>query len=343
MAVTGERGGGTGGTCPACGGRDLATVLEVGSAEAAQHFVLAEADPGRHEQLERHIRKLWGGERCRVLRCRTCGFGHAEPFVGGDATFYGLAYQRTHYPADKWEHRITLEALAPGDDRPRTLLEVGAGDGAFLRRLPRSAFRPEDVFATEYSEYGRRAIRDLGIRCEAVDVRELPAEHDGRYDVLCLFQVLEHLDRPDAVLERLAAMARAGSSLFVGVPGDRRVDFFERHGALLDMPPNHLTRWTREALRLFGARHGWNLVDHRVEVEPILPLARRFLSYRYQRAAQRPGSLANRIRAMGASPARLALDAAWVALTLPGAAPALVRLRRDAGGDSQWARFEREG
>lgn len=334
---------GANGACPACGGDDLATVLEVGTAEAAQHFVLAEADPVRHRELERHIRELWEGERCRVLRCRGCGFGHAEPFVGGDATFYGLAYHRTHYPADKWEHRLTLEALSYDTDRPRTLLEVGAGDGAFLRRLPRGAFRPEDIFATEFSDYGLRTIRDTGIRCEATDVRALPAEHDGRYDVLCLFQVLEHLDQPGAVFQRLADLARGGASLFVGVPNDQRVDFFERHGALLDMPPNHLSRWTREALRLFGGRHGWRLVEHRVEAEPFLPFARRFLSYRYLRAAQRTGSIPNRIRTLPSSRLRLALDAAWVALTLPSAVPTLVHLQRDAGGDSQWARFERAG
>jgi len=342
MAVASERSAGAGGACPACGGGDLAVVLEVGGDEAAQHFVLAQADPERHRRLAQHIRTLWGGDACRVLRCRGCGFGHAQPFVGGDPTFYTLAYRRTHYPADKWEHRVTLEALAAGPGGRRSLLEVGAGDGAFLRRLPAAAFPPEGLFATEYSEYGRGAIRDRGIRCEPVDVRDLPAAHDGHYDVLCLFQVLEHLDRPEATLDRLAALGRPGASLFVGVPNDRRLDFFERHGALLDMPPNHVSRWTRESLRLFGGRHGWQLVDHRVEAEPFLPLAARYLSYRYQRSAQRPASLANRIRSLRASPVRLALDAAWVALTLPAAVPALARLGREAGGDSQWAHFQRQ-
>lgn len=329
------------GQCPACGGGARDTILEVGSREAAQHFVLEEADRVRHEALERHIRVLWGGERCRVVRCRACGFAHAEPFVGGDAAFYGLAYDRTHYPVDKWEHRVTLAALAALPGQPRTVLEIGAGDGAFLSRLPPHAFRLEDLFATEYSDYGRRAVQALGIRCEAVDVRALSPEHDGRYDVICLFQVLEHLDRLDEVFARLAALARPGGSLFVGVPNDRCVAFFEQHGALLDMPPNHLSRWSREALRRFGDRHGWRLEDHRVEVEPLVPFARRFLSYRYLRATQRPGSIPNRIRRLPASRIRLALDALWVALLLPSAAAALARLRREAGGDSQWARFAR--
>lgn len=172
-------------------------------------------------------------------------------------------------------------------------------------------------------------------------MRALPAGHDGRYDVLCRDQVLEHLDRPDKVLVRLAALDRPGAALFVGVPSDRRADFFERHGALLDMPPNHLSRWSREAMRRFGERHGWRLVEHRLEDEPLLPFALRFLAYRYLRSAQRPGSVPNRIRRLHASRLRLALDAGWLALQAPAALLALARLRREACGDSQWAKFVR--
>ena len=331
--------------CPACGGVEADLLHEVDSREAAQHFVLAEAEPERHRALERHIRALWGGRRCRVLACRACGFGHAAPFVAGDARFYDLAYRRTHYPTDKWEYRETRRALAALPRPPRTLLEVGAGDGAFLRSVVPSRFAPGAALATEFSDYGRRAIAALGVRCEPVDVRALPAALDGTFDLLCLFQVLEHLYRLDQVFDRLAALASDRATLVVAVPNQAELAFRERHGALLDMPPNHLSRWNREALRRVGARHGWRLVEHHVEEAPLLARARRLLEYRYLRAAQRRGSVPNRIRRLTASPLRKALDAAWLAVTLPGALPALWALAaapRELGGDSQWARFERE-
>jgi SAM-dependent methyltransferase len=329
------------GECPACGAGGARVLHEVTSAEAAQHFVLAEADPQRHGALERHIRSLWKGERCRVVACPGCGLCRAAPLVAGDAAFYTLAYQRSHYPADKWEYRETVRALEALPGPPRTLLEIGAGDGAFLRQVVPARFRPEDVLATDFSDYGRRAIAALGVRCEAADLRDLPVDQDGRFDVLCLFQVLEHLDRLDAALARLGALARGRATLFVAVPNDRQIAFNEAHGALLDMPPNHVTRWTEAALRGLGARHGWRLAEHRVEPEPFPAMARRFLEYRYLRAAQRAGSVPNRIRRLPATPLRKALDAAWLGLTLPAAVPALLALPRASSGDSQWARFER--
>ncbi len=328
--------------CPACGAAGGRVLHEVSSAEAAQHFVLAEADAPRHRALEAHIRTLWGGPRCRVLACPGCGLCRADPLVAGDEPFYTLAYRRTGYPQDKWEYRETRRALA-ALPAASTLLEIGAGDGAFLRSVVPSRFRPGDVLATDYSDYGRRAITALGVRCEPLDLRALPAAEDGRFDVLCLFQVLEHLDRLDEAMARLGRLARGRAALFVAVPNDHQVAFNEAHGALLDMPPNHLTRWTEAALRRLGARHGWRLAEHRVEPEPFAARARRFLEYRFLRAAQRPGSVPNRIRRLAPSAARRLLDAAWVGLTLPSAAPALLALRTASSGDAQWARFEREG
>jgi hypothetical protein len=315
-------------------------VREVSSGEAAQHFVLAEAEPERHHALERHIRTLWGGPRCRVLRCQACGFCHADPFVAGDETFYTLAYRRTRYPREKWEYAETRRALARLPGPARTLLEIGAGDGGFLRGVVPARFAPGDVLATEYSAFGQRALAALGVRCLSVDVRALGSEHDGRFDVLCLFQVLEHLDRLDEVFARLRALARGRAALFAAVPHDRQIDFNEAHGALLDMPPNHLSRWNREAFRRLGERSGWRVVDHRVEPEALPSRARRFLEYRYLREAQRPGSLPNRVRALPGSAGRKALDAAALAVGLPGALPALAALAREPGGDAQWVHLE---
>jgi hypothetical protein len=309
--------------------------------EAAQHFVLAEADANRHAALARKIAALWGGNTCRIIRCPACGFHHAHPYVAGDAEFYALAYERDRYPAFKWEHRLTVEALLAAPVRPRTLLEVGAGDGAFLRRVVPALVRPEDVVATEFSAYGRSSLEALGVRCEATDFRALPAFLDGTFDAICLFQVLEHLDRLDDVFARLAALGHERTLLFVGTPNPRQIAFNERHGALLDMPPNHIGRWTPEALARAAGRDGWRVVSHRFEDEAWPSMARRFLTYRYLRETQREGSVPNRLRSLPKGLPRKAAEAAWILATSALAAPALLRLRSDAGGDSQWTMLER--
>ena len=332
--------------CPACHAERAERLYRVDAAQAAQHYVLREADPDRHAALRAHIAALWGQPTCDVVRCRACGFGFASPYVAGDARFYTLAYERTGYPVWKWEFARTLRALGEADLPPDvSLLEVGAGDGAFLRRVVPGRVAPERALATEFSDYGRRAIEALGVRAVAADVRDLePASAGAPFDVICLFQVLEHLDRLDALMAHLNTLAAPDGRLFVGVPSAPRVAFNEHNGSLLDMPPNHVGRWTRAAFEALGARHGWRVEAAEVEPEGRASRLRELVTYRYMRRRQDAASLANRVERLPRSAARRGLQAAVAAVYGLGAIPAAVRLARDPGlGVVLWVALRREG
>ena len=53
--------------------------------------------------------------------------------------FYDLAYERTRYPSWKWEHQLTLDSIRqtilPQIHQPVRVLEIGAGDGAFIQGI----------------------------------------------------------------------------------------------------------------------------------------------------------------------------------------------------------------
>ena len=329
--------------CPACHAGRAERLYRVDAAQAAQHYVRREAHPERHDALRAHIAELWGQPTCDVLRCTACRFGFAWPYVAGDARFYALAYERTGYPAWKWEFERTLQALdaaalAPGF----SLLEVGAGDGAFLARVVPARTAPERVRATEFSDYGRRAIEALGVRALATDVRALDAGPPAPFEVVCLFQVLEHLDGLDVLFEQLGRLTTPDAHLFVAVPNDARIAFNERNGSLLDMPPNHIGRWTRPALDALSERHNWRVVAHEIEPEGAASKARELVTYRYMRRRQKGGTLANRVERVGAAPVRKALQAATVAAYGLAAIPtALAMIRADGLGGSQWVHLRR--
>jgi len=331
--------------CPACGATGARTLHTYTAAEAAQHFVLRETAPERHDALREHLHALWGGDACTVRQCPACGFAFADPHVAGDERFYTLAYERTGYPQEKWEYHVTearVRALAAEAERPLSLLEVGAGDGAFVRRLVPAVVPPAGVLCTEYSAYGRERIEGLGVRCVAEDVRALADPHEGPFDVLCLFQVLEHLDGPDAVFAALARLAAPGAHLFVAVPNDRRIAFNEAHGSLPDMPPNHVGRWTRAAFEAVAARHPWRLLEHAVEPPRARDQVLGHATYRYMRQRQRPGTLASRVERVSSRAMRRPLQAAAAGAYALGALGPIARLLRDPSlGDSQWAHFVR--
>ena len=321
----------------------------VTAAEAAQHYVLREVEPARHDAVRAHLDRLWEGHPLTMLRCTRCGLGFGRPFAGGDAAFYNLAFKAHPYPQDRWEFGRSIAALDAAWGREggtgwsdRRLLEVGAGEGVFLKRIVPGRLPADRVLGLDLAAFAVEAMRAAGFPAEATDPRSLGPEHDGRYDAVAAFQVFLHFDDLDAALEAFHRVTRPGGILFVSVPNAARITFNETRGAVLDLPPAQLTRWTRAAFEAVGARTGWPLVAHEVEPEPAAAKVRDFVTYAYLKNRQRPGSPENRAERLPPGPARNAARAAFAAANLVRYAPALVDLVRTPGlGATQWAMFRR--
>lgn len=325
-------------TCPLCRNREAQLLYTVTSAQAAQHFVLEQVEPERHRQLRSHIETLWEQSCCRVVHCTACEFGFGDPFVAGDAEFYRLAFSGEGYPAWKWEYDATLQVLRAREPDEFTLLELGAGNGAFVQAVTPALTPKENVLCTEYSAPGQQAIRSYGIQCTATDVRAwTAAEHESRFDVICMFQVLEHLDRLDLLFERLSHIAAPNAQLFIAVPNAERTAFQEQHGGLLDMPPNHIGRWNRQCFQQLG-RFGWELVTHKIEPNASYAAkAKTFSIYRYLFKSQDAASLANRIERVKSRPLRRGLEAIGIGCYALLDPSPYWGLRSPQLGLSQWA------
>jgi SAM-dependent methyltransferase len=98
--------------------------------------------------------------------------------------------------------------------RPRSLVEIGCGDGALLAQL--RGFAPVmDGFelSEPAAELARRAVPEAR-RIEAYDGEHVPAD-DGEYDLAILSHVLEHVPDPAPLL---IEGARVAHELVVEVP-----------------------------------------------------------------------------------------------------------------------------
>lgn len=305
--------------CPLCAATKGSVLWRVSSSQAAQHFVLRSSDPQRHAQLMSHIEALWHGETCSVIRCEQCAFVYAYPYVAGDREFYGLAYRRSGYPAWKWEHEQALRMIE-SDVKKRglnapSLLEVGAGNGVFIKGVSPRLIATRDVLCLEFSEYGCCELGKCGVEAMGQDLLALDeAAHKGRFDYACMFQVFEHMDRNHEVMAKLSAVTSHGALLFISVPDPQRTEFNETHGCLLDMPPNHIGRWDASSLELLGKRHGWQVIDLSTDSAGFFKRALIHAKYRYLRQTQTEGSLANAIESNERLPMRGALRGAGAAI-----------------------------
>jgi len=308
--------------CPVCLSPSTDEVIRSHSIiAAAEHFVPAARSLDRNKRLIEILNRLWkGAQSVEVHRCRSCGFGFPIPYVAGDIEFYNVAYGESHYPRDRWEFRQTIAALELRNGSG-ALLEVGAGEGWFLKML--QAGRLGKRYGMEALEYDRAAIMKLqhrGFTAREGSIADLLNEpsQERRFAVICLFQTLEHMDRIDDAFRALRYLLADGGSIFISVPFGPGIDEQERVVEFWDMPPVHVGRWLANCFEIIAARHGLRVVEGRTG--PPLSRTRqawhRALSSVAARAT-RPGTVDHRINAVAYRPVRGALKLLAAGVRMP--------------------------
>lgn len=324
--------------CPVCSSGHTQVRYSLSAQEAAQHFVLSEASPKRNRELSSHIGKLWSGRDCSVRQCDDCGFGFADPYIAGGATFYNLAYERSSYPSEKWEFERTVRELASINFRAERVLEAGSGFGVFLDKIVDTFVPRSGITALEYNDTAAETLRRKGYFALQQDLRT--ASLTQPFDAIFLFQVLEHMDDLDSLFTCIRGLLAEDGLLFVAVPNPKRITFNEHNGSLLDAPPNHIGRWSSAAFQILGARHGLRL--DRLEVEPFSlgEFIKQDVAYSYLRRGQQAGTVANWSRALRSASYGKLVGAAVAALS----APRRINIWRKAArsgklGGSLWVKF----
>ena len=173
--------------------------------------------------------------------CTNCGLGWYSPLVAGDERFYKDLQKIDWYYQDyKPEYDFAKAHVADGD----FVLEVGCGKGAFPRFLQKTVrYRGLEfnMAAVEKASAG-------GLNVAPVPLHEEATERAGFYNVVCHFQVLEHVSEPRNFLNDCVKALKPGGKLIVAVPSQDSFLSLVENG-WLNMPPHHLTRWTDQALK----------------------------------------------------------------------------------------------
>jgi SAM-dependent methyltransferase len=191
-----------------------------------------------------------------VLRCRRCDIVHTAPRPRAMERYYPHQYRRYGRVA-LWAlerlYSLRVARWAGRTDRPGSVLEVGCGTGLMLAAFRRRGWR---VLGTERSEeaaeHGRRT---LGLDIVSGDLALLP--QDARFDLIVLFQVLEHMDDPISVLTECASRLGPGGKVVVNVPNfaSWQSQFARDRWLHLDVP-RHLVHYTPETLTATLRRAG---------------------------------------------------------------------------------------
>jgi len=181
----------------------------------------------------------------RLWSCQNCRLEYFLPAKAGSGTFYAqLQAIPSYYPSFKWEHAQALAQTRSGE----RVLEVGCGTGDFLGRLRNAGAKAEGL---ELNEAAAHIARKHGLRARCEPMSTL-IRAGAVYDTVMAFQVLEHVPDPGDFLRQCVSLLKPepGARLVIGVPD---ADGYHRHVLdPFDLPPHHMTRWTRRSL-MFAA------------------------------------------------------------------------------------------
>ncbi len=206
-----------------------------------------------------------------LSRCRECSLVFTNPrpadrelnaFYGGNAY---VCHDTAGSTAAQAKSDLILSRAADllPAEAPRSLLDYGAGGGDFLLH---ARSRGWNVQGFEPGRRGLETCRKLGLEVVA-SPEALPA---GKFGLVTLHHVLEHIARPASALREIRRLLAPGGRLLVEVPNvaslrarlatpllSRTCGIDERYRAF----PIHLMYYTDGALRETLARSGWEVEE----------------------------------------------------------------------------------
>ncbi|HUE71457.1 MAG TPA: class I SAM-dependent methyltransferase [Pirellulaceae bacterium] len=204
-----------------------------------------------------------------LCRCRSCGFVRAAelPPATTTAEIYTEAYfageEYCDYLADREVHRQNFAARWRDMQRLAgkltSVFEIGCAYGLFLEYATSQGATATGIDVCR--EAVEHAAAQLGQRATAGDFLTAPIAA-GQYQAFCLWDTIEHLPHPEAVIGRVVELLPAGGWLFLttGDIGSGVARFRGRSWRMIH-PPTHLQYFSRDTMRQFLARHGLEVVE----------------------------------------------------------------------------------
>lgn len=186
------------------------------------------------------------------FRCKDCGY---ERFCKPDADIVAGLYENDADYSDDltvvsnsedlilWHHQNAISFLQSKFNAEKTtVLDVGCFNGFFVKKLLSLGFDAQGIdFNTNAVAYGQEKL-GLGSRISSVSIEQSTAQ-GNRFDVITLFEVLEHIPDAKPFLANVLKLLNDDGVIIISTPNNNMC-----WRPPLDYPPHHVSRFTMKSL-----------------------------------------------------------------------------------------------
>lgn len=179
-----------------------------------------------------------------AYECRKSGYIFFYPFnLAGDGFFYEKLMRFDWYYNDwKWEHEICKKII----NKNSKVLEVGCAKGDFLGRI--KVELGADVTGLELNKKAISQGKRKGVPVFGETIQDHAIRNKEKYDVVCSFQVLEHISDVNSFLQSQVECLKKNGKLVIAVPNNDSFIKFDNDG-ILNFPPHHMGLWSPASIK----------------------------------------------------------------------------------------------
>jgi len=221
-----------------------------------------------------HGRRTLSREEFSVCECLDCKITFTDVCVDGD--FYDQYYPCDYYESsrnikmrehllglmEKLSFRRKLKLILKHKPEGNKILEIGCGQGQFLKSLP-STFQK---FGVEIHDKGYHYVQknypEINITGE--DIRsESFSSLEASYDIIVMWHVLEHIKDPESFCQKLSTLLGENGVFIFEVPNRNSLGFrwTQKKWFHLDTP-RHLFHYDLQSVRSLLGSHGLKIINY---------------------------------------------------------------------------------
>ena len=213
--------------------------------------------------------KKYFKENCIVVECQNCSFHFIPPYFRQQIDYTAYKSEETGKQvakADVWlkiqrnllRYRLIQKYKKSGD-----VFDIGCGFGHFLLTGKQLGY---NVTGVEMSKANLDYIRK-NLDLEVQEKNFLDVKEDKKYDIMTLWDVLEHMDDADKIIAKVSVMLKPGGTIFIQVP---QIDsFFARllKDKWWEMGLDHVNYFSHKTIKQLFAQYGIEVVKIRSSLE----------------------------------------------------------------------------